>query len=208
MYAQVAGFFKPSDDPTYGIMAVLIGALLAVPSYFYAARKFKIDNAFELQKEFNDTENYRRRHEAWGFMEMKCYVPNKYLDYYRGSAENWSGGQPHISTIYFLLSFFERLWLVIQHERVKRRFVRRVFGRVFFWWYIMYFEDFVLASPDSRGHGYFKYLTDFKKWLEFHTPRTRIDQWEKAAREYKASPGRAIRLCACPQVGCNCPPVL
>lgn len=188
-------------------MAVLIGALLAVPSYFYAAHKFKIDNAFELQKEFNDTENYRRRHEAWGFMEMKCYALNRHLEYYRGSSENWSNAQPNIGTVYFLLSFFERLWLVIQHERVKRRFVRTVFGRVFFWWYIMYFEDFVLKSPGSREHGYFRYLNDLKKWFEFHTPKTRVDQWVKAAREYKDSSGRVSRPCVCPSVGCNCPAV-
>lgn len=83
-----------------------------------------------------------------------------------------------------LISFYQRLGLAIRHKQIPERSAVDLFGEVFVWWYVVFFEDQVVEVDDWFAARDLKAL-----WQWFDARWHRMSDhgnWLRVARADKA----------------------
>jgi len=84
-----------------------------------------------------------------------------------------------IAHIMIVMNFYQRLWLAISHRIINTSLVPRLFGQIFYWWYLVVFEP--RRMPETwHAHDDIKEL---KNWMDKHATLSDRQKWQELARK-------------------------
>jgi hypothetical protein len=155
------------------ILGTVIGATLA---FWFAIRQFNIqtreahtksltDTAFELHREFNNSELSKARSKGDKILTL---YPLETLDVIE---TNHPEGETQ--PVYLVVRFYQRLWLAIKYDRINSDIVPDLFGEIFYWWYCLYFESQLIPI----GWQVCRDMQDLKNWFDEHSNRINRQSW-------------------------------
>ena len=166
-----------SSDATDSIIPVQIQAVIisAVISWLLTSRRNKTQLVFDLHNEFNPKEMYEARNKADIF--LATVAPDINLkDLYD---EQQSPDQ--IQNVLLVVRFYERLWVAIDKDQLKKEFVPELFGELFYWWFIYCFKKRLLVSGVD-WHAKDK-IKELKDWMDSNTKPSERQTWIELAKK-------------------------
>ena len=161
------------DDSIISLLSSIVSGLVGVVaaglvSWFAHQRKQRLQNTLELQREWQG--------ESMAVVRMKAdrlirNHPGKDLLHMelQASPEDYSN-------LLRLLTFFQRLYMLIRYRQVTLALVPDLFGREFTWWHVNCFRD---RLPDAWMMR--KDWMALHDWLQMHADPTQRQAWNDAA---------------------------
>ena len=171
------------DDNIAGLLSSIVSGLVGViaggvVSWYANQRKQRLQNTLELQREWQG--------EGMAIVRMKAdrlirSHPGKDLLHMelQETPENYS-------TLLRLLTFYQRLYMLIRYRQVTAALVPDLFGREFTWWHVNCFRD---RLPDAWIMR--KDWMALHDWLQKHADPAQLRAWADAAeraRKHREAP--------------------
>jgi len=147
------------------LLGVLVGASLARRA---ADSQRRLNFTFDLHREYNSSDMIRARHAA---AELLRGHPG--LDY-RDLRDQlgYSGAADLDQVIYF----FQRLWLAVEYGAVQEKYVSRLFGDSFSWWYELTFRAMLVPTATEMGAD----IDALQRWMVDHSTEEQRQSWRGA----------------------------
>ena len=149
----------------------LLGTLIGGTSSWLISRKrSQTSLTFDFHREFNNAEYSRARRRCYRLLKK---YPNRdfeeisELEDYEPSADIW-----------FIVRFYQRLWIAIKYKQLNTKSVPELFGENFFWWYVVHFEDKLLPIPCQASRE----IKQLKKWLDNNSSKSLRAYWLRLAQ--------------------------
>ncbi|MBD2104826.1 hypothetical protein [Leptolyngbya sp. FACHB-261] len=151
------------------ILGVLIGTIVGgLITWFTTAHWNRLQTTFDLHREFDSDVMHESRmsadqlikgnpHDTLGEIYKKDPEKSRYL---------WQ-----------LINFYRRLSLAIKYNQVNPDLIPELFGEIFTWWYIVCFENQLLADEKNYFSPSRKQIFWLKKWLDTHANKTELSKW-------------------------------
>jgi hypothetical protein len=161
-----------------GLVGVIAGAMV---SWFANVRRQRLQNTLELQREWQGesmavvrmkADRLIRSHPGKGLLHMEL----------QETPENYSN-------ILRLLTFYQRLYMLVRYRQVTLALVPELFGREFAWWHVNCFRDRLPEVWIMRRD--WMALHD---WLQAHADPAQLRAWTEAAeraRKHRDAPVEA-----------------
>lgn len=145
------------------VLSSLVGALIAL---LIAKRRRNFENTISLHKEFSSGDLLKARNKAEKV--LKKFPLTSYLDF-KDSITDEDRDQ-----LWIVIHFYQRLYISIKHNEVRKDLIIDLFGEVFVsWWYLPFFErSFVLIDWTSC-----KRLKSLYQWFEANSEIADFNKW-------------------------------
>src|SRR5262245_26876027 len=136
-------------------------------------KKEKSKTTYDLYKEFNSGELLKSRTEA---DKIPKRYPDKTLDdlYALLNTEE----RTHI---WHVIHFYQRLSAAVEYEQIEPKMVRKLFGYVFYWWYINCFEQQLVPIKWDASYQ----IENLNLWFERTSNKEDLYNWMARAQSYK-----------------------
>ncbi len=148
-----------------GLIGVLAGATI---SWYASERRFRVQNTVDLQREWNGegmaivrmrADRMIRNHPGKDLLQLEM----------QDSPENYSN-------ILRILTFFQRMRMLVQYRQINTHLVPELFGRDIVWWHVNCFRDRLPESWIMRSDW-----LALHAWIQKHSPADTYARWVKAA---------------------------
>jgi hypothetical protein len=166
------------------LSGTIIGALLA---FWFAKRQFSMQLNLETQKA--EEEKRQRRidrtldfHREWGSVEFtqarsetdRIFTKHKA----NGNLDSFYSDLPEEqkNPIRMVLTFFRRLQLEIEHNRVDDELIKELFGGEFLWFYYKWLKDVIPDGWETK-----KRVEKLNDWMARELPR---DEYERLKNQW------------------------
>lgn len=180
--------FNQLDAPKQAEVAVsalasLAGTAVAAGlAFWFAFKQFsiqashsdesaKIDRTYSLSKEFNSSAMFRARGAADKIIE--AHPTKTYSELYELLSEKES------NYVFLIPRFYERLWFLVDADRLDPKMVCEMFGSIFLWWYVVSFDSQVLPLNWELGAR----LKKLYEWFRANADGKEFSKWLKDAQE-------------------------
>jgi len=154
-----------------GLVGVVAGAVV---SWFVNIRKQRLQNTLELQREWQGesmavvrmrADRLVRDHPGRSLLDMELQeTPESY------------------SNILRLLTFYQRLYMLVRYRQVTTKLVPELFGREFIWWHVNCFRDRLPEAWIMRRDW-----IALHDWLQRKTNAEQMHLWSEAAERARKS---------------------
>jgi len=125
-----------------------------------------------MHREFNSAEMIASRHKAAELLEAH---PQQTIPQLRSAL-----GRVEMQNVWDVVYFYQRLWLAIQYGSLRNKYVPKLFGDIFYWWYDRSFESQYVPCHTTISED----LDDLRKWLDDHTTELQRKKWREANRAF------------------------
>lgn len=147
-----------------GLAGTIVGAALA---WLSSTRQQRIRDTFDLHREFHSPEMIDSRYQA---AELLKEHKGKGLQEIRDDI-----GAASMHNFWNVLLFYQRLWLAVKYNGVQRRYIAGLFGEIFDWWYLQFFQ----YRLDPRNRELVSDIEHFHVWLISHASHSQVDKWRQ-----------------------------
>jgi len=148
-----------------GLLGVIIGS---ASSWLLVWRQHQLSTVLDLHREFNSGQLARSRHVA---SKLVAQNPAKtYLELYQKlSVED-------MADVWAVVYFYQRLWLLVKHRQIQRKYVPELFAENFYYWLTVSYESQLmpLDLPVARQ------VAAFRNWMDRRTTELERQQWREA----------------------------
>jgi hypothetical protein len=145
------------------VLGVLVGGGL---SWLATIRRDRLTTAFDMHRELHGTELLMARYQAGA--AVRRHQGRTYLE-----LEQELGPQA-AHDLRLVVHFFERLWLAIEHGTIAEKYVPRLFGDTFYWWYAASFRHQFVPLSSEVGLN----IQRLWEWLEAYAPPQQRARWQ------------------------------
>ena len=153
-------------ETAVGVMASLLGVLVGASLARRAAdSQRRLKATFDLHRELHGSEMIRARHAA---AEMIRHHPE--LDY---SELRELVGFVGMADLHQVIYFFQRLWLAVEYGAVQEKYVSRLFGDAFSWWYELTFHAMLVPTATEMGRD----VDALWQWMTDHSTEEQRRSW-------------------------------
>ncbi|MCF1599520.1 DUF4760 domain-containing protein [Streptomyces muensis] len=154
-------------------MTTLLGVLAGgVVSWLAGVRRDRLTMAFEMHRELHSTELLQARYKAG--VAVRKNQTQSYLDLEQEL------GPEAAHDLRLILHFFERLWLAIEHRAIAERYVPRLFGDTFYWWYAASFRHQFVPLGSEVGRN----IQQLWGWLERESSSEQLEKWRSGNEKW------------------------
>lgn len=161
-------------DLMIGIVSGLVGVIAgATVSWFANVRRQRLQNTLELQREWQGESMAMVRMRADKLVRSHPDRDLLHMEM-QESPENYSN-------ILRLITFYQRLYMLVRYHQVNLDLVPELFGREFIWWHVNCFRDRLPQSWIMRRD--WMALHD---WLQDKSDAAQMRSWTEAAERARA----------------------
>lgn len=179
-WGQFGDYLAGMTNPVIALLnvAVIVYLALAVQRLNEAQRQDReteerrVQASVDLHREWNSQAIYGARTKAGklvrlfpedSYFEIEDKVP------YEDASDIW-----------VVVGFFQRLELLVRHEKVDRQLICELFGELFFWWWVVSFwNQLERCDCDARAQ-----MIRLREWFDIATTATQRHPWlERANRD-------------------------
>ncbi|MFE4638174.1 hypothetical protein ACFRJ1_33060 [Streptomyces sp. NPDC056773] len=144
------------------VLGILVGGGM---TWFSTSRHDRLVRVFDMHRELHGTELLAARYRAGA--AVRRHQGSTYLE-----LEQELGPQT-AHDLRLVVHFFERLWLAIEHDTIPHRYVPRLFGDTFYWWYAASFRHQFIPLASEVGLN----IQKLWEWLERHASPEQRERW-------------------------------
>jgi hypothetical protein len=147
------------------LWATVAGFVAGVVSWSFGKKDARTDRAFTMHAEFNNFEFSRAR--------KKC--ADLLTKHYDQTLEQIGRISPKVPVheAWFVIRFYQRLWVAIHHNKINAELVPDLFGEIFFWWYHVHFEGQLCGLSYQSA----KEIKKLKGWFDENAKEDLKTEW-------------------------------
>lgn len=181
-WGQLGDYIGGLLNPVFALVNVVLVAYIALSLERSAERERtaqeesseRIQNSVDLHREWNSEAVYRSRNLAGRLLESH---PNSTLQDIEKMESN-----EKVAHAWIVVGFFQRLALMVQHDKVHQEMTVELFGELFFSWWILAFEKQLTPC----GWDASTRIDWLKQWLVEHTTADQRKPWIERAEAERA----------------------
>ncbi|MEV0220381.1 hypothetical protein [Streptomyces sp. NPDC050704] len=152
-----------------GVVASLVGVFVGASLTRRSAdRQHRLTVTFDLHRELHGAEMMHARHAAAELVEQHADKDYRELRELLGV----SG----MSDLHQVIYLFQRLWLAIELGALQKKYVARLFGDTFSWWYDTTFHSMLVPTQTEMAHD----IEALHVWLVRHSTQAQRQRWRGA----------------------------
>jgi len=145
-----------------GLVGVGVGAYL---SWIATKRQRQISVAFDMHREFNSREMIESRYSASGLL---VEFPSQRYTEIREAI-----GGLRMKDVWVVCAFYQRLWLAISRNGIRKEYVTDLFGDLFDWWYESSFKAQLVPLASEPAH----HIEQLHHWMQQNSSETQRLRW-------------------------------
>jgi hypothetical protein len=145
-----------------GLFGVGVGAYL---SWLASKRQRQITVAFDMHREFNSGEMIESRHSA---SSLLVEFP---LRTYTEIREEIGGLR--MKDVWLVCAFYQRLWLAISRNGIRKQYVPDLFRDLFYWWYHSSFKTQLAPLATEPAH----HIQRLQSWMMSNSSEAQRQRW-------------------------------
>jgi hypothetical protein len=171
---------------------IATGSALLIQIYLFYDQKshqIKFDKqqkTFAFYEDFNNSEMFKVRIEADLYLRSNrnnFYEIAESYTYDPGDRGKGAG------SIWPIMRFYQKLAKAVEYDQLNDDMTIDLFGEVFIWWYIAYFDDKLIKVSLDKAWDAADDLKKLQKWLEDECNNCddvkKYNRWKEAANDYK-----------------------
>jgi hypothetical protein len=141
------------EEALSALVGVFLGAWVA---HLSSRNRDRTQLVFDLHALFNSAE----------FSQIRPRAAKILADKYDTLSSIPQTGREDFGDVWAVIRFYQRLWVAIKYRQIRIDLVPELFGEVFFWWYIVYYEDRFVHLPSQSAQQ----IKELKNWFDATTP--------------------------------------